>query len=229
MDSITLGRVTVTLPRLDEPGLYLSNVSSLDSARGIVQDFQYGDVDLRDLDHIDTSFITGRVSGLRADRVQLDKVRVDSVDFDTCDLAAARISDSKLTRTAFRNCKIMGANLTGLTLDNVFFENCRLDYASFEQVRAIGPVAFSKCVLSEASFTGCDLGGAVLDACTLRLTEFGRGKYQGLDLRGNDLTALRGVANLGKVIIDRAQQAELAEALTAELDVTFADTLDKRR
>ncbi|MFE3505993.1 pentapeptide repeat-containing protein [Kitasatospora sp. NPDC059160] len=226
MDGITFGRVTVTLPHLNEPGLYLSNVASLDSTRGIVQDFQYGDADLRALDLAETRLVTGRVSNLRADRVQLDQVRIDSVEFDTCDLAAARIADSKLSRVVFRNCRIMGAGLIGVTLDNVLFDNCKLDYATFEQIRSTGPVALSKCTLTEASFTGCDLGGAVLDACALRLTEFGRGKYQGLDLRGNDLTTLRGVANLGKVLIDRTQQAELAEALVAELDVTFADALD---
>lgn len=122
----------------------------------------------------------------------------------------------------------MGATITGTALDNVLFDNCKLDYSAFEQVRATGPVALTKCVLTEASFAGCDLTGSVLDTCTLRLTEFGRGKYQGLDLRSNDLTTLRGVAHLAKVVIDRAQQAELAEALIAELDVTFADTLDDR-
>ncbi|MFJ9442735.1 pentapeptide repeat-containing protein [Kitasatospora sp. NPDC101235] len=226
MDSITFGRVTVTLPHLNEPGLYLSNVTTLDSARGVVQDFQYGDADLRDLDLAETRLVTGRVSNLRVDRMQLDQVRLDSVEFDTCDLAAARITDSKLSRVVFRNCRIMGAGLIGGTLDNVLFDNCKLDYATFEQIRATGAVVFSKCALTEVSFTGCDLGGAVLDTCDLRLTEFGRGKYQGLDLRGNDLTSLRGVANLGKVLIDRTQQAELAEALVAELDVTFADNLD---
>ncbi|MEV7020765.1 pentapeptide repeat-containing protein [Kitasatospora sp. NPDC093558] len=228
MDGITFGRVTVTLPHLHEPGLYLSNVTTLDSARGIVQDFQYGDADLRALDLAETRLVTGRVSNLRADRVQLDQVRLDSVEFDTCDLATTRITDSKLSRVVFRNCKIMGAGLIGVTLDNVLFDNCKLDYTTFEQIRATGAVVFSKCGLTEASFTGCDLGGAVLDTCNLRLTEFGRGKYQGLDLRGNDLTTLRGVANLGKVLIDRTQQAELAEALVAELGVTFADTLDDR-
>ncbi|MEV7121800.1 pentapeptide repeat-containing protein [Kitasatospora griseola] len=228
MDS-TFGRVTVTLPSLNEPGLYLSNVSTLDSARGIVQDFQYTDANLRDLDLTDTSLITGRVTGLRVDRLQLDKVRLDSVEFDTCDLATARITDAKLSRVAFRNCKIMGGQLTGVTLDNVLFENCKLDYSSFEQVRATGSLVFSKCVLNEATFTGSDLSRAVLDACSLRLAEFGRGKYQDLDLRGNDLSTVRGTANLGKVIIDRTQQSELAEALVSELDVTFADTLDDRR
>ncbi|MFJ6379690.1 pentapeptide repeat-containing protein [Kitasatospora sp. NPDC092039] len=228
MDS-TFGRVTVTLPSLNEPGLYLSNVQTLDSARGIVQDFQYGDADPRDLDLTDTSLITGRVTGLRADRAQLDKVRLDSIEFDSCDLGSARISDAKLSRVVFRNCKIMGANLAGVTLDNVLFESCKLDYSTFEQVRATGPLAFSKCVLNEATFTGSDLSRAVLDACNLRLTDFGRGKYQDLDLRGSDLSSIRGAAHLGKVIIDRTQQAELAEALIAELDVTFADTLDDRR
>ncbi|GAA3034088.1 hypothetical protein GCM10020229_51920 [Kitasatospora albolonga] len=228
MDS-TFGRVTVTLPSLNEPGLYLSNVQTLDSAQGIVQDFQYGDADLRDLDLTDISLLTGRVTGMRADRVQLHKVRLSSVEFDSCDLGSARISDAKLSRVVFRNCKIMGAQLSGVTLDNVLFENCKLDYSTFEQVRATGPLAFSKCILTEAAFTGSDLSRAVLDACTLRLTDFGRGKYQDLDLRGSDLSTVRGAAHLGKVIIDRAQQAELADALIAELDVTFADTLDDRR
>lgn len=228
MDDITFGRVTVALPHLNEPGLYLSKVTTLDSTRGIVQDFRYGDTELRDLDLAETRLITGRIANLRAGRVQLDQVRIDSVEFEACDLAAARITDSKLSRVDFRTCKLMGAGLTDVTLDNVLFDNCKLDYATFEQIRATGPVVFTNCVLTEASFTGCDLSGAVLDTCTLRLTEFGRGKYQGLDLRRNDLTTLRGVANLGKVLIDRSQQAELAEALITELDVTFADTLDNR-
>ncbi|MGF1430049.1 pentapeptide repeat-containing protein [Kitasatospora sp. LaBMicrA B282] len=229
MDSRTFGRVTVTLPNLDEAGTYLSNVTSLETGRGIVQDFQYADADLRELDLADTRLITGRITGLRASRAQLAEMRLDSVAFESTDLGSVTWSESKLSRVVFRNCKLMGATLTGLTLDNVLFENCKLDYTTFDRVRATGPVAFSKCVLTEAVFTGCDLSEVVLDACILQLTEFGRGKYQRLDLRGNDLTALRGVAQLAKVIIDRPQQAELAEALLAELDVTYGDALDDHR
>lgn len=106
-----------------------------------------------------------------------------------------------------------------------FFENCRLDYSTFEQVRAAGPVAFSRCVLSETTFTGCDLTRAVLEDCTLRATEFGRGTYKDVDLRGNELSGVRGVANLARVIIDHAQQADLGQALTAELAVTWGEDL----
>ncbi|MFF0412509.1 pentapeptide repeat-containing protein [Kitasatospora sp. NPDC004745] len=229
MDSRTFGRVTVALPNLDETGAYLSNVSSLETGRGIVQDFRYADADLRDLALSDTRLITGRIIGLRASRVEFSAMRLDSVDFDGCDLGSADWRDSKLSRVAFRNCKLMGATLTGLTIDSVLFENCKLDYATLDNVRATGPVAFSTCTLSEAVFTNCDLGRVVLDGCTLRLTEFGRGRYQGLDLRGNDLSALRGAAHLARVVIDRPQRAELAEALVAELDVTYGDTLDDGR
>ncbi|MEU6972761.1 pentapeptide repeat-containing protein [Kitasatospora aureofaciens] len=119
----------------------------------------------------------------------------------------------------------MGATLSGLVLDNVLFENCRFDYATFAGVRTAGPVAFAGCGFTEAVFGTCDLGKAAFEACALRHTEFGPGRYQGLDLRGNDLTELRGVAGLAKVVIDRGQLAELAVALMGELEVTFRDEL----
>ncbi|MDH6120328.1 uncharacterized protein YjbI with pentapeptide repeats [Kitasatospora sp. GAS204A] len=227
MDSRTFGRVSVTLPNLADG--YLTNVTTLESGRGSVQEFRYADADLRDLDLARARLITGRVTHLHATRVRLDDVRVDSVEFDSCDFGSADWSDSKLSRVVFRDCKIMGANLTRVNLDSVLFENCKLDYATFEQVRAAGPVAFSKTALIEASFNGCDLAKVVFDDCTLRLTEFGRGTYKETDLRGNELTTVRGVANLAKVIINHSQQADLAQALTAELEVIYDEDLDNGR
>ncbi|MEU4352485.1 pentapeptide repeat-containing protein [Streptomyces sp. NPDC023838] len=226
MDSRTFGRVTLSLPGLDEPGLYLSSVQSLEGGRGILQDFHYADADLRALDLVGAQLVSGKITALRATRVRLEQLRLSTVEFNNCDLGSATWRDSKLSRVIFRNCKIMGATLSDLTLDDVLFENCKLDYTTLESLRATGPVVFSQCVLTEASFTGCDLTGAVLDACGLRLTEFGTGRYKDLDLRGNDLSAITGAANLSKVIIDRAQQVELAQALLAELDVTYGEDLD---
>ncbi|MFE6052656.1 multiple cyclophane-containing RiPP AmcA [Kitasatospora sp. NPDC056446] len=142
------------------------------------------------------------------------------------DLGSMQWSDSKLSRVVFRDCKLMGATLTGLTLDNVLFEGCKLDFAAFTRIRASGPTVFSKCTLTEATFAGCDLNRAVLDDCTLRRTEFEHGSYRELDLRGNDLSELRGAGNLAKVIIDRGQEAELARALVTELEAVFGDDLD---
>ncbi|MFD9621210.1 hypothetical protein ACFWB2_28570 [Streptomyces virginiae] len=55
------------------------------------------------------------------------------------------------------------------------------------------------------------------------LTEFGTGRYRNTDLRENDLSAIRGVANLAKVRIDPGQQSDLAEALVHELDIIIGD------
>lgn len=67
------------------------------------------------------------------------------------------------------------------------------------------------------------LSRALLDDCQLPLTEFGPGRYQGCDLRGNDLSAVRGVHHLGRVVIDWAQVLQLGAALAGDLEVSFGD------
>jgi hypothetical protein len=46
--------------------------------------------------------------------------------------------------------------------------------------------------------------------------------FRHFDLRGNDLSTLRGAANLSGAVITREQRQQLAEALVAELDLTYA-------
>ncbi|AKG41412.1 pentapeptide repeats family protein [Streptomyces xiamenensis] len=226
MDTRTIRRTSVTLPALNEPGLYLSNVTSLEGGRGRVAEFHYADADLRDLDLADTHLMDGRITGLKAQRTRLEKLRVDSVEFTGCDLSSPRWTDSRISRAVFRDCKLMGATFEDVTLDNVLFEHCKLDYST--RVRATGPVIFSKCSLRETTLAAVDLGAALIDDCDLRLTEFDGGKYRGLDLRGNDLSQLRGLASLKQIVIDQAQTLQLAEALAAELDLTFSEDLDDK-
>ena len=226
METRTIRRTTVTLPTLDEPGLRLARLTSLAGEHGRVAGFHYADADLRDLDLADTHLMDGRITGLRARRGRLTRLRVDSVEFGGCDLTAPRWTDSRISRTVLRDCKLMGAMFEDVTLDHVLFENCRLDYGVFARVRAVGPVILVGCSLRETTFTSVDLGGALFDDCDLRLTEFDGGRYGGLDLRGNDLSRLRGLASLGRIVIDRAQSLQLAEALAVELDVAFGEDLD---
>lgn len=223
MTARTFGNVTVTTPELDEPGLYLRAVDTLDSPRGTVQDFAFGEADLRSLDLTDTQLITGRITGLRSKRVEFESLNLHGVEITGSDLGSAHWNASKLTRVHIRDTKLMGAALEGLVLDDVLFEGCKFDYATFEKVRATGPVAFIGCVLTEATFTDCDLSDVVFSDCQFRLTAFGAGRYRDTDLRENDLSQIRGVTNLAKVRIDPGQQAHLAEALVNELDITIGD------
>jgi uncharacterized protein YjbI with pentapeptide repeats len=226
MGTRTIRRTSVVLPALNDPGRYLSRVTSLEGGRGRLVEFHYADADLRDLDLADNQLMDGRITGLKAQRTRLERVRVDSVEFSGCGLAALRWTDSKVSRAVFRDCKLMGATLEDVTLDNVLFENCKLDYSTLTRVRATGPVIFSRCSLRETTFSATDLGAAVIDDCDLRLTEFDGGKYRGLDLQGNDLSQLRGLASLRQILIDRTQTLQLAEALVTELDVAFGEHPD---
>ncbi|MGW8989087.1 pentapeptide repeat-containing protein [Streptomyces zhihengii] len=223
MSTRTFGNVTVTMPVLDEPGLYLTNVEALDNPRGTVQDFTFGDAGFRSLDLAENQLITGRIRGVRAERVQFEALNMHDVEIVGSDLGTARWSESKLTRVVMRDTKLLGAALNGLILGDVLFENCRFDYATFEKVRATGPVAFAGCTLTEATFTDCDLSAIAFSECTLRLTEFGAGRYRGTDLRGNDLSTVRGIGNLAKVRIDLGQQHDLTQALLNELDIAVGD------
>ncbi|MBC3844047.1 hypothetical protein GXW82_39200 [Streptacidiphilus sp. 4-A2] len=78
-------------------------------------------------------------------------------------------------------------------------------------------------MLAEAEFSRSDLTEMVFDSCTLRQTEFGPGTYRDTDLRGSDLSTLRGAGNLKRAIISPFQESELARALISDLDLTVAD------
>jgi len=81
MDTRTIRRTTVALPRLDGPGRYLSHVTSLEGGRGQVDGFHYADADLRELDLADTHLLDVRVTGLTTQRTRFGELRVDSVEF----------------------------------------------------------------------------------------------------------------------------------------------------
>lgn len=221
MHTRTIRGTSVTLPSLDEPGLPLSQVDSLGRGRGKIAEFHYADADLRALDLTDTLMRHGRISGLRTQHARLEEVHLDTVEFTHCDFARLHWSDSKLSRTVFRDCKLLGATWENLTLNDVLFENCKLDYGVFTRVRSTGPVIFSACSLGETVFAAADLREALFDGCALRLTEFDGGNHRGLDLRGNDLSQIRGLSWLKRIVIDQTQTLQLTEALTTELDITF--------
>lgn len=110
-----------------------------------------------------------------------------------------------------------------MVLEHVVFANCKLDYALLKKVRTTGPVVFVGCPLNETQFDACSLTNVLFDGCSMQLTEFGHGVYKGCDLRGNDLSAVRGVANLNRIVIDRAQAIQLGEALIMDLGARLGD------
>jgi uncharacterized protein YjbI with pentapeptide repeats len=221
MDRLTIRSTVAELPVFDPDG-DLTPTDSLDSSE-MTSGFVYEGASLRSLDLNAVKLITGQVREIRSARTEFTDLRMDSVEFSACDFSSLSWTESKLSRVRFTNCKLLGAELTGLTLENVVFANCKLDYAALERIKATGPVIFFGCSLAEAEIESCDLSTTVFDGCSLHLTEFGRGTYHGCDLRGNDLSTVRGVTNLTRVAIDQGQVIQLAEALVTELQIDFPE------
>jgi len=227
MDQLTIRRATADLPVFDED-VELRSLATLGTDGGSLSDFQFGDTAMRALDLENVTLLHGKIRAVQATRVNITAVRMDSVEFTGCDLSSINWEGGKLSRVRFETCKLLGAQFQGMTLEHVVFVGCKLDYATFEEIRAAGPVLFVRCSLPEAEFTGCDLSDSLFDDCNMRLTSFGSGTYRGCDLRGNDLSELSSTSNLKNVIIDRSQTMQLAKALAAELNLTFGDDIDDR-
>jgi len=224
VDQITIRGASVDLPAFEETGLH--PVSSLGPAGGLVSGFVFGKVSVRALDVQHVRLLDGTIDSIRAETASMTEARVRSVEFTHCDLGSLQWTGEKISRTRFDACKLLGARFEDVTMEHVVFTDCKMDYAMLDRIRASGPIMFVRCSLREAEFTGCDLTGSLFHECDLFLAGFGRGRYKGCDLRDNDLSAVNGTQHLKRVVIDRAQLTQLAEALAAELDVTFGDDLD---
>lgn len=222
MEQLTIRKTSADLPVFDDD-LELRSIPALGADIGSVSDFQYADASLRMLDLENVTLLHGKLRAVKAQRADIVNVRMDSVEFSSCDLSSLRWEGGKLSRVRFETCKLVGAQFKSVNLEHVVFVGCKLDLATLDQVRATGPVLFVRCSLPEVEFTQCDLSDGLFDECNLQQAVFGKGSYRGCDLRGNDLSALSGAQHLRRVIIDRAQSMQLAEALAAELDVTFGD------
>ncbi len=219
----TVRGLSVDLPALDE----LDRISSPDDLTGLVSDFEFSGVRVPALELKDVTLAAGRIARVRAGETSVTGAHVRSVEFAGCELGSLRWTGGKISRARFSDCQLAGARLEDVTVDHVVFDGCKLDYAMLSRVRAAGPVVFAGCSFREAEFDGCDLAGSLFDRCDLSLTGFGPGRYVRCDLRGNDLSAATGIHHLKRVVLDRAQLMQLAEALAAELDVDFGADPDR--
>lgn len=225
MGQITVRGLSVDLPAL-EADTELDTVSALGEPAGLISGFEFSGARVPALELKDVTLVTGKIGKVRAGETSMTNMQVRSVEFVGCELGSLRWTGGKISRTRFSDCQLIGARFEDVTLDHVLFAGCKMDYAMLSRIRAAGPVMFTGCSLREAEFADCHLTGSLFSRRDLTLVSFGPGRYARCDLRDNDLAAVTGVHYLERVMLDRAQLMQLAEALAAELGVTFDDSLD---
>jgi uncharacterized protein YjbI with pentapeptide repeats len=229
MRQLTIRSTSVNLPHFqdeEEEEAILEKITSTRLADTLVSRFELKDSSVRALNMERIKLMDGRLSSLRSEATNMHAAEFLNIELINCDLGSLHWASGKVSRTRFTDCKLLGARFENVTMEHVIFIDCKLDYTTFNRIRAAGPVIFIRCSLREAEFSGCDLTGTLWDKCNLAMTSFGNGKYSSCDLRGNDLSTARGVYHLRRVIIADAQLLQLSEALASELEVTFGSDED---
>ena len=221
MDHLVIRDTRAALPSVDD--VPLDAVDGLDGAPVVLSEFHVADGGPRSLELVDRRLDTGRISGLKVEYAVFDAMRVEAVDFARCDLSQAVFRGGRWTRVRFSDCKILSGRFDGVTLEHVVFDRCKLDYTVFHAIKAKGPVVFRDCSLEESWFAGSDLDKAVFDECRMQLTSFEQGSCRGMDLRGNDLSEIRGIAALAGAVVDPVQTVQLGRALVGDIGLRLTD------
>ncbi|MGH3450212.1 MAG: pentapeptide repeat-containing protein [Haloechinothrix sp.] len=160
-----------------------------------------------------------RVTGQVLARVHVTDTAVRGCWLTNADLSGARFESASFDRCVFRGSTLIGAHLTDVVLKNVIFENCRLDYASINRARTLGPTAFLGCSLAETAIEDSTFTQAALDNCNLTGLALDTTDLRGADLRGNDLAAIAGITNIRGATISDHQLPGISEALVRDLEL----------
>ncbi|HEV7640881.1 MAG TPA: pentapeptide repeat-containing protein [Gaiellaceae bacterium] len=111
------------------------------------------------------------------------------------DWANRRVTRASVLRTELHTVRLTGADLAESTFRDVRFVGCRLDLAAARLSR-FERVVFSDCRLEELDLYGSQLKDVVFERCVLREAAISGVKAERVELRGCDLTGLRGAEAL---------------------------------
>ncbi|HUR77363.1 MAG TPA: pentapeptide repeat-containing protein [Acidimicrobiales bacterium] len=163
------------------------------------------------------------VRGGRWSGVTFEGLRAFELRFAGCDLAGVVLEGEVVLRNvAFAQCRLSGAVFAGAQLHNVAFEDCSLDDVNLRMVSA-QKVSFSGCNLVAADFQAAALEDVRMHRCDLRGADFGKARMRAVDLRGSELSDLRGADSLSGATVDSAQVIALARGLAQALEIAVVD------
>jgi fluoroquinolone resistance protein len=116
---------------------------------------------------------------IKCPEIRLINVTFVDCAFEDCDLARADLTGSTFNDLRFDQCDLRGTDFTVLnkSLLRMAFRQCRLDYASFFQMKLQGLV-LENCSVREALFEGA----------SLRQSSFVKSKVEGCNFMRADLT-----------------------------------------
>jgi uncharacterized protein YjbI with pentapeptide repeats len=111
------------------------------------------------------------------------------------DWANRRVTRASVLRAELHTVRLTGADLAESTFRDVRFVGCRLDLVA-ARLSKFERVVFSDCRLEELDLYGAQLQDVLFERCVLREATISRVNAKRVELRGCDLTGLRGAEAL---------------------------------
>lgn len=118
--------------------------------------------------------------------------------FESCNLSLVKVRGSLFAGTFFRNSKLVGVNWTE---------------ASWPKIKLSCPLQFDGCLLTDSTFLGLSLAGALITRCRAKEADFREADLSKADLSHTDFSgALFGRTNLAGANLDQARNYAIRPA-----------------
>lgn len=148
--------------------------------------------------------------------LRLDKLEVHNTLIEKTEAAAFQALKSSYSKVIFSDSRMTGADFGGASFEDCVFQNVKLDEAGFKMA-SFKKVQFIGCVLSNADFYQAKLSNVSFVGCELEGTNFDSMACKAVDLRGENLSLIKGVLGLKGVRISNEQLYQVAPLLAHEL------------
>lgn len=188
-----------------------------------------------------------RVEGLRFARADLDGRMLAGTIFSECsfedasahgtDLSSAAFIETAFSRlnspvlsaprSRFRDVTVDGSRIGAAELYNagwqsVHFSHCKLGFINLRGAK-LRDVLFTDCTIEELDLGGADALRVAFADCSADKLDLTGARLEHVDLRGLQLRAIAGIAELRGATLDPYQVTELAPLLAAHLGITIED------
>src|SRR3954454_232540 len=138
------------------------------------------------------------------------------------DWANRRSPRAKVLRTELRATRLTGAELAEAILTYVVFTDCRLDLAGLRRA-TLERVVFRDCRMDECDLYDARLSDVLFERCTLREATFSGVTIARVELRGCDLSGLRGAEHLRGARLAFQDALENATLFATALGIELVD------
>jgi Pentapeptide repeats (9 copies) len=166
------------------------------------------------------------VEGCKLDRInlnaKLDKFSISDSLLRHIEGVGLRSYKPSFLRVVMEGSRFTGADFGAGSFEDCTFKNVKFDEAGFRFTH-FKRVRFEQCVLHEADFSEAKFTHASFEGCDLELTNFDKAVCKYVDLRGENLTSVKGILGLKGATITNEQLIHIAPMLAAELDFTVND------